>query len=207
MGTRGQRVAVVLLVVVFVVVVVVLVTQRGGEGPAVATATPGTALNPTASPGAAAYRPGVRTKTTGCRVRGPLPDPACSPGALLTSDVRAICTAGYSQSVREVPVSEKNAVYAEYGITSHKTGQYEVDHIISLQLGGSNDLANLFPEAAEPRPGFHEKDKVENELHRQVCAGKLSLADAQRQIATDWVTVYRSMPASSGGSSADEGNP
>ena len=52
-------------------------------------------------------------------------------------------------------------------------------------------IANLWPEAAEPRPGFHQKDKVENYLHRQVCAGAMSLTDAQRQIATDWIAVWK----------------
>ena len=56
-----------------------------------------------------------------------------------------------------------------------------------MELGGSNDIANLFPEAAEQRPGFHEKDKVENYLHAQVCSGKMSLNDAQVKIANDWL--------------------
>ena len=62
---------------------------------------------------------------------------------------------------------------------------------MALEAGGSNDIANLWPEAAEPRPGFHEKDQVENYLHDQVCAGTMSLLDAQRAIATNWLDVYR----------------
>ena len=105
-----------------------------------------------------------------------------------------ICVSGYSSSVRSVPASEKDAVYAEYGITHHATGEYEVDHFVSLELGGSNDISNLFPEAAEPKPGFHEKDKVENYLHDRVCKGNMTLADAQRQIATNWLAAYDQMP-------------
>jgi hypothetical protein len=85
-------------------------------------------------------------------------------------------------------------VYAEYSITSHFTGEYEVDHLISLELGGSNDIANLWPEAATPKPGFHEKDQVENYLHDQVCSGKVNLQQAQQEIATDWLAVYQQMP-------------
>jgi hypothetical protein len=118
-----------------------------------------------------------------------------------------ICTPGYAKSVRNVTTAEKNAVYAEYGITSHPTGTYEVDHLISLELGGSNDIANLWPEAAEPRPGFHEKDRVENELHDQVCAGKMTLAEAQQAIAANWLVLWTSGVAASadalGDSSAD----
>jgi hypothetical protein len=65
--------------------------------------------------------------------------------------------------------------------------------LISLELGGSNDIANLWPEAASPTPGFHQKDQVENYLHDQVCAGKISLSEAQEEIATNWLTVYQQM--------------
>lgn len=131
-----------------------------------------------------------RTKTSGCQIIGKLPDPLCTPGAIFP-DVTAkeVCVAGYSSSVRNVPESEKREVYAEYGITSHSTGEYEVDHLVSLELGGSNDISNLWPEAANPRPGFHEKDLVENYLHQQVCSGAISLSAAQNVIATDWQKV------------------
>ena len=59
---------------------------------------------------------------------------------------------------------------------------------------GSNDIANLWPEAASPTPGFHQKDEVENYLHDQVCSGAMSLKDAQTQIDTNWLTVYQRMP-------------
>jgi hypothetical protein len=137
---------------------------------------------------------GTRTKTTGCVAQNALPDPACTPGAIFPEATKdKICVPGYSSEVRNVPQSEKNQAYEEYGIQTHTTGQYEVDHLISLELGGSNDIANLWPEAAEPRPGFHEKDKVENYLHKQVCDGSMSLQDAQYQIAHDWMAVYQNM--------------
>jgi hypothetical protein len=142
---------------------------------------------------------GVRTKTSGCQYTGggKLPDPACTPGDLIKPLVTKadICKSGYATSVRSVTDSEKNAVYAEYGITRHASGQYEVDHFVSLELGGSNDISNLFPEAASPKPGFHEKDMVENYLHDQVCSGAMTLQTAQIAIATNWLDVYDSMPS------------
>ncbi len=101
-----------------------------------------------------------------------------------------VCVSGYSSGVRNVPQSEKNQVYAEYGIASHLPGQYEVDHSISLELGGSNDISNLWPEVASPAPGFHEKDKVENYLHAEVCAGRMMLLEAQKEISSNWLDVY-----------------
>jgi hypothetical protein len=124
-----------------------------------------------------------------------MPDPACTPGAIFPDATREqICETGYSSTVRNVPDAVKDQAYEEYGITSHAPGQYEVDHLIPLELGGSNDIANLFPEAADPRPGFHEKDKVENHLHDQVCDGSMSLHDAQVQIAANWLAVYQTLP-------------
>jgi hypothetical protein len=138
---------------------------------------------------------GRRIKTSGCRVDGALQDPACTPGAIIADATKAqICQSGYARNVRDVPDFEKNQVYEEYGVTHHTTGEYEVDHLVSLELGGSNDIANLWPEAASPKPGFHEKDQVENYLHDQVCAGKIGLAQAQHDIATNWLAIYRQMP-------------
>ena len=122
------------------------------------------------------------------------PDATLTPGAELTQNAAIVCASGYASSVRNVPTSEKKHVFEEYGLAyPEPAGSYEVDHFISLELGGSNDIANLWPEPAEPKPGFHEKDKVEDYLHQQVCAGNMSLAEAQREISTDWYAVYLSI--------------
>jgi hypothetical protein len=155
-----------------------------------------TGNQPASTPTAAKTHFGVQTKTSGCMARGPLPDSDCTPGAIFsTATTDQICQSGYARSVRNVPTSEKNQAYAEYGITHHSTGEYEVDHLVSLELGGSNAIANLWPEAANPRPGFHEKDKVENYLHDQVCSGAIPLQQAQVEIATNWLAVYNQMPS------------
>ncbi|MDO8659482.1 MAG: HNH endonuclease signature motif containing protein [Candidatus Parcubacteria bacterium] len=134
---------------------------------------------------------GQRTKTSGCVAVNGLEDKACTPGAIIEGVAKEqICVSGYSKSVRNVSESTKNQVYLEYGVTSHTTGEYEVDHLISLELGGSNDISNLWPEAAQPVPGFHEKDKVENYLHAEVCAGRISLQEAQIKIANNWEQFY-----------------
>lgn len=156
------------------------------------------ACNPganTSTPQPGGHGIGQRTKTSGCAAAGALPDAACTPGAIFADVTKdQVCVPGYSKGVRNVPDSVKNEVFAEYGIASHTPGEYEVDHLISLELGGSNDIANLWPEPAEPRPGFHEKDKVENYLHKQVCDGAMTMADAQVIIATNWLSVYSQVP-------------
>ena len=127
-------------------------------------------------------------------MNGALPDQTCTPGAVFPNATKeAICVSGYTKTVRNVSTSTKNKVFAEYGITSHNGSTYEVDHEIPLELGGSNDITNLWPEAAEPRPGFHEKDKLENKLKTMVCKGSMTLQDAQQDISSDWLKTYNAI--------------
>jgi len=128
------------------------------------------------------------------RVNGVLPDPVCSPGERdprVTQDniQQTICVSGYTKTVRNVPESLKNYIYSEYGIKNRAPGSYEIDHIISLQLGGANSARNLFPEAYNIPQGARIKDVVESRLKRMVCKGKMTLAEAQRIISTDWRTA------------------
>jgi hypothetical protein len=141
---------------------------------------------------------GVRTKTSGCLALEGLPDSDCTPGAVFASATPAvICVSGYTKTVRNVSVATKRLVYQEYGLSyPQPSGAYEADHLIPLELGGNNEIANLFPEAAEPTPGFHEKDLVENYLHNKVCDGNITLAFAQQQIATNWKFVYDNLTPS-----------
>jgi hypothetical protein len=67
----------------------------------------------------------------------------------------------------------------------------EVEHLVSLELGGTNATANLFPEAASPTPGSHEKDRLEKRLHDEACSEQITLRRAQQRIATNWVDAYR----------------
>jgi hypothetical protein len=83
----------------------------------------------------------------------------------------------------------RNQLYAEYSRT-RGPDCCEVDHLMPLELGGSNDTRNLWPQPDAPRPGWGEKHQLEDELHAEVCAGKMPLADAQRCIASNWVQCW-----------------
>ncbi len=122
-----------------------------------------------------------------------LPDSTMSPGVIiLTADSACVCTKGYSATVRDVPRTRKDSVYWEYGIRHHKKGEYEIDHLISLELGGSNDIKNLWPESYKTQPwNAHVKDQLEDHLHWMVCHGKISLRQAQFEISRDWIKAYK----------------
>lgn len=122
-----------------------------------------------------------------------LPDVRCTPGALNPSVSQAdigstICASGWTATVRppesytETLKKEQLIAYAD----TQPIGYYEEDHLIPLELGGSpTSPQNLWPEpGASPNP----KDSVENAAKRDVCDGTMSLAAAQRAIATDWIT-------------------
>lgn len=69
---------------------------------------------------------------------------------------------------------------------------YEEDHLISLQLGGHpTDPKNLWPQVWDGTWGAHKKDQVETRLKVLVCSGKLPLAQAQHDIATNWIAAFQ----------------
>jgi hypothetical protein len=135
-----------------------------------------------------------RTKSSACVLNGALPDSACTPGAVFRKATRKlVCRSGYSSKVRHVTSSTRERVFGEYGIASHAPGQYEVDHLVPLELGGSNAISNLFPQPADPAPpgmGFHDKDRLENSMHGDVCGQLYGLGEAQKAIAANWLTAY-----------------
>jgi hypothetical protein len=134
----------------------------------------------------------ARTGTAHC-VRSTRPDPRCSPGAIYSGLTKAVlCSPTFrTGTIRNVPVSEKHAVEVEYGMAPASYGRtIEIDHIVSLELGGSNDIANLFPEPGSGGANYHVKDKLENRLHALVCAGAMTLRAAQTGIARNWEALY-----------------
>lgn len=143
----------------------------------------------TAFPVLAAY--GVQTKTSNCSANQILPDSACTPGAVLTTNTSVVCKVGYTKTVRDVSEATKKKVFAEYGIPYIQHSNYEVDHLISLEIGGGNDISNLWPENLKITDGSLTKDKFENYLHSHVCSGKMTIAEAQKEISTNWLKYYQ----------------
>jgi hypothetical protein len=131
-----------------------------------------------------------------CHVRGSgvyvLPDARCTPGAVhpvVTQATihRTICVAGWTSKVRPSTTYTNRLKQQQmylYGDRGAMSG-YEEDHLIPLELGGSpTDAKNLWPEPGRiPNP----KDAVENAAKSAVCGGHISLAAAQRAMATNWI--------------------
>lgn len=155
--------------------------------PSDVSVAPTASENVTAAPtvsGSPAPAPGATPAPAADRMA--LPNRGYTPGDVLTTDVATICTPGYTRTVRNVTVAEKRAADALYH-WSYVPGAQEYDHLIPLELGGSNALTNLWP---EPIASAHIKDRLENELHARVCSGQLTIQDAQSCIAVNWVTCW-----------------
>ncbi|MCU1302808.1 MAG: hypothetical protein JWQ87_3092 [Candidatus Sulfotelmatobacter sp.] len=133
----------------------------------------------------------VCSASNGAFQAGSLPNPHLTPGDTLAVTVQDICIPGYTKLVRQVPAAVKQQVYAAYGRRPRKSVCCEVDHLISLELGGSNRAANLWPEPYDILWNARVKDKLENRLHKMVCAGELALPTAQKAIAKDWIAAYQ----------------
>ena len=121
---------------------------------------------------------------------------ATNPAVTQANIAKTICVAGWTATVRPsssyttaLKVQQLASGYAAYGHTA--TADYEEDHLISLELGGSPDSPkNLWPEPYFVSDGARVKDRIENRLHSLVCAGTLSLRAAQKAIARNWEAAY-----------------
>ena len=133
------------------------------------------------------------------------PIPSITPGAInpeITQENihETICNPNWSTKSERPPSNYTNRLkregYDQYNDADRDMRDYEEDHLIPLEIGGNpTDPRNLWPEpyhTSIPDGGAHDKDKVENYLHEQVCRGAMNLADAQKAIATDWYQVYLS---------------
>lgn len=126
-----------------------------------------------------------------------LPDPTTTPGAINASITTAmLCAKGYRTGTVRPDADYTERLKAEQLLSSddytdHNRRHYEEDHLVPLELGGHpSDPKNLWPEYWNGRCGAHIKDKLETALHVLVCAGNIGLAEAQGEIATDWVRAY-----------------
>ena len=86
----------------------------------------------------------------------------------------------------------QRAVLQKYGLRNARVQDYEIDYLITPGLGGADDINNLWPEPNSSTAwNAQVKDALEERLHQMVCAGKVDLPTAQRDIAANWISAYR----------------
>jgi anti-sigma factor RsiW len=121
-----------------------------------------------------------------------LPDPSFTPGATRAVALEDICKVDSDDVVRSVPAPLREKVFQEYGMANAPATEFEVDYLITPGLGGADDVRNLWPEPhANTLWNSYVKDQLEDRLHRMVCGREIPLAEAQREIAGNWIAAYK----------------
>ncbi len=92
---------------------------------------------------------------------------------------------------RNAPTWLKRQVFARYGLLWAHRLMYDVDHLVPLCLGGTNDLENLWPHSWKAPYTPRHKCRLESVLRRLVAKGMLSLREAQDHLMQSWVVAFR----------------
>ena len=118
-----------------------------------------------------------------------LPSSFQTPGNKGKASEAQVCAADFEASVKPIAKWQRDQALERYGRRPEDfTG--ELDHLIPLSLGGTNDPDNLWPLPANKDIGPTQKKELELKLHERVCAKTLKLKDAQDAIKKDWVKAY-----------------
>jgi hypothetical protein len=122
----------------------------------------------------------------------PMPNSNLTPGDTRPVGLADICPQRESDLDPAVSPSVQKAVFQEYGIAEMPSKNYQVDYLINPQLGGTDDIRNLWPQPYGATVwNARAKDALESRLYQMVCERQLDLASAQRDIATDWISAYK----------------
>jgi len=121
-----------------------------------------------------------------------IPEANLTPGATRPTTRADVCRSDPDQSLRVIPVSVRQKVFESYGLPHARPEAYEVDYLITPELGGSGDIRNLWPQPYSSTVwNAHVKDALEDRLHEMVCNGTLNLETAQHDIASNWIAAYK----------------
>ena len=121
-----------------------------------------------------------------------IPNLRLTPGAVLRIDEKDVCAEASPGKAKFIPAAMGQKVFAEYGIHSPQPRAYELDYLIAPELGGSDDIRNVWPQPYSAAVwNSHVKDALEDRLHELVCSDQVSLATAQHDIAANWVSAYK----------------
>jgi hypothetical protein len=123
---------------------------------------------------------------------GAIPNVNLTPGATNPIGIQDVCSANVSTNDPAVPDPLKREVLRAYGLNDVPANAYEIDYLVTPQLGGTANIRNLWPQPSLNTVwNARVKDALEDRLHDLVCSGQLDLVTAQREISQNWVAAYR----------------
>ena len=125
-----------------------------------------------------------------------MPDPKLTPGVSRNLTINQICNTKWGQDARAVTASMKITAFTRYGLTSNDDcppddhgRRCEVDHKYSREIGGADDINNLWPQHYAGDWNASDKDRLENWAHKQICENHMSITDAQH-LMDNWEQSY-----------------
>lgn len=110
-----------------------------------------------------------------------VPNPKLTPGKIAERD----------QDRQGVTLAMEQRVFARYRIPWSRRGEFKIDHLIPLELGGADSIENLWPQSRRAKPyGADRKKLLTQVLLARTAAGQITLAQAQEQISKDWIDAF-----------------
>ena len=120
-----------------------------------------------------------------------LPEPKHTPGDTLEVTRADLCGGRNKALESRIPVRVKSQVFDLYGVRMDGSVAFNIDHLVPVSLGGTNALKNLWPQPLAGEWGYAQKNRLERQLQKLVCSGRLELKSAQEEIMRNWVEAYK----------------
>jgi hypothetical protein len=110
-----------------------------------------------------------------------VPNPKLTPGRVAERD----------KDRRGVTVAMEQKVFSRYRLAWNRRGEFKIDHLIPMELGGADTIDNLWPQRVNARPyGADRKELLTEVLLEKIRTGKMTLAQAQEEIRRDWIDAF-----------------
>jgi hypothetical protein len=122
------------------------------------------------------------------------PNPNLTGGSVRADGHDAHAACGQKAHRGAMSHTRRDEILTRYGLPPGDHPDYEIDHLIPLCLGGSDDPSNLWPEprrSIEVKWNAEAKDRLERLMCDMGCSGQLDIGTAQEAFAKDWIAAYR----------------
>ena len=110
-----------------------------------------------------------------------LPNPKLTPGRIAEGD----------KDRGGVTVTMEQKVFARYRLPWSRRPEFKIDHLIPLELGGSDTIDNLWPQKVRIKPYDADRKELLTEvLLQRIRTGRMTIAQAQQEIRKDWIDAF-----------------
>jgi hypothetical protein len=120
---------------------------------------------------------------------------AFNPDVRQETSGQTICVPGYTKTVQPPTYftdGVRQMLLKRAGRDRAEAFEYKLDYIVPVALGGHpRNLENFELRRRYGARSTKLKNGIEAKLRCLVCSGEVTLADAQREVSTDWQAAYQ----------------